>query len=81
MLALAAVLGREFSAGTLEAVGTALKLGPSGDWLLDLLEEAVEAGIIVAVPSKVRHFAFAHALMRETLYEDLNPVRRSRLHR
>ena len=28
MLALAAVLGREFSAGTLQAVGAALKLGP-----------------------------------------------------
>lgn len=47
--------------------------------LLDLLAEASAIGVLVARPER-RH-AFGHALIRETVYDDLRPSRQVELHR
>src|SRR4051812_9894290 len=75
-LTLAAVLGSEFHLTTLEVV--APERGQ--DELIDSLEAAVAAGLIHEVPGQVDRFAFAHALVRETLYERPIASRRLRLH-
>jgi tetratricopeptide (TPR) repeat protein len=81
VLLLAAMLGREFGAPALEALGAQRSLGPTGEWLYEALEEAVEARLIAVVPRAIGRYSFTHALIREALYEELNPARRARLHR
>jgi tetratricopeptide (TPR) repeat protein len=76
VLTIASVVGREFGVDVLEPVS-----GLTGDRLLELLEEAVAARVIVEVPRQVGRYSFAHALIRETLYEELSTTRRVRLHR
>lgn len=82
VLALAAVLGRDFRVAELRALAE-LDAGR----ILELLNEAADARIVVpagdgprstAAPSR---YAFAHALIRETLYEELTVPVRVRLHR
>jgi hypothetical protein len=74
-LELAAVIGREFSIATLErAIGTARET------LIDTLDAATGAGVIVELASEPGRFRFAHGLMRETLYGDLPAARRSKTH-
>ena len=80
-LTLAAVIGREFALDVLEAVGVEFSHTPSGDRLLETLEEATAARIVTPAPRGVSRYSFSHALIRETLYEELSPVRRVRLHR
>jgi tetratricopeptide (TPR) repeat protein len=75
-LAVAATIGREFDTTLLGAVCD-LEAEP----LLDLLGEAVRGGVLVEVHRPVGRFSFAHALIRDTLYEDLSPARRVTLHR
>ncbi len=74
-LGVAAVIGREFDAALIEAAG-----GPSGDALLDALDEAAGVRLIAPVEGAFGRFAFAHALVRQTLYEELGTTRRVRLH-
>jgi hypothetical protein len=76
-LILAAVLGSEFRLATLEAVDTERSL----DEILVALEEAVAARLIIEDPDEVDRFSFAHALVRQTLYERPIVSRRLRLHR
>jgi eukaryotic-like serine/threonine-protein kinase len=76
VLTIGAVIGREFDVATLERVEEV-----SGDRLLEALEEAVAARVIAEVPRSADHYSFSHALIRETLYEELGTVRRVRLHR
>jgi hypothetical protein len=76
LLALAAVLGREFD---LEAL--ARLTGEQRDQLLELLDEAVAAKVVSDVPGALGHFRFSHVLVRDTLYEELPASRRVRLHR
>jgi AAA ATPase domain len=76
-LTLAAVLGNDFALTTLEAVAT----DQEQDELLEALEAAVEAGLILEHPEQVDRFSFTHALVRETLYERPITSRRLRLHR
>ncbi len=70
VLDLAAVIGRDLPIDVLlEAAGTTA---------IDALESAVAAGLLVeAGPGQLR---FAHVLVRDTLYEELPVLRRSRLH-
>ncbi len=75
-LTVASVIGREFGLRTLERVSDI-----SGDRLLEALEEAVAARVIAEMPRMVDHYSFSHALIRETLYEELSTARRVRLHR
>ncbi len=49
---------------------------PAGD-VLALLDEAVASRLVI---SEGNRFAFAHALIREALYEDLGPAARAGLH-
>jgi DNA-binding SARP family transcriptional activator len=73
VLRVAAVAAPTFSFLLLERV-----LGePSG--VLDALDEAVAAGLLVEVGNG--DYAFAHALVRQTIYGELSAARRMRLHR
>jgi len=71
----ASVIGREFDIDLLVAM-TAL----GEDEMLDALDTAVHSGIIRELPTAVGRYAFAHALLRQTLYEGLTRTRRARLH-
>ena len=73
MLHTAAALGRVFSYGQL-TVASATK----EDQLLDTLDEASAAQLIR--PETGDAFVFSHDKIREVLYEELNPIRRARLH-
>jgi eukaryotic-like serine/threonine-protein kinase len=75
-LSLAAVIGREFAIEVLEALGDLPE-----DRLLDAIDEGVHAQLIAEVPDRAGRFSFVHALIRETVYEELTTTRRVRLHR
>ena len=51
------------------------------DELLDLLDAAVRAGILVEVASAPGRYSFVHALLRTTLEQEQTATRRARLHR
>lgn len=70
----AAVLGKTFTFEELMAMSGAQK----EDFLLDSLDEAVGAQLITA--DRNDSFMFTHDKIREVLYEELNPIRRRRLH-
>lgn len=74
LLGMASVIGRRFELELLAG----LALPETG--LLDLLDEALEVHIIEELPQPGR-FQFNHALVRETLYEELSTPRRMSLHR
>jgi DNA-binding CsgD family transcriptional regulator/tetratricopeptide (TPR) repeat protein len=75
VLEVAAVLGRDFELRTLQPTS-----GLDGDRVLELLEEAEAARVVTEVPSGLGRWRFAHALVREVLYEGLPAARRIRLH-
>jgi predicted ATPase len=77
MLSMAAVIGREFSLAEMNAVLDA----ESEEHLVERLEEAVAARVIEEVPQALSRYQFSHALIRETLYDELTTARRARLHR
>lgn len=74
LLSVAAVLGREFRLDML-----ARAAGRPAAELFDELDAAVSAGLLDAAGQG--RFAFTHALVRETLYEELPTARRLQLHR
>lgn len=70
-----AVLGKTFSyQEVMAAVGS-----ENEDALLDVLDEATAAQLLAAERDDA--FTFTHDKIREVLYEELNPIRRRRLHR
>ncbi|HEY3239345.1 MAG TPA: AAA family ATPase [Acidimicrobiia bacterium] len=75
VLSLAAVIGREFDVGLLAAAGDVGR-----DVVVDSLEEAEGARLVAATSGRTDHYAFAHALVRSALYEEIPNVRRLRLH-
>jgi hypothetical protein len=75
LLTTASVIGRNFSLAVLEE----LQQLPE-DELLDLLEQAASTRVIREVEGRSGEFSFSHALIRDTLYEQLSATRRSRLH-
>ncbi len=75
VLRAAAVLGKTFSFEELLATASEQK----EDALLDALDEAAGAQLITANQNDA--FTFTHDKIREVLYEELNPIRRRRLHR
>lgn len=74
-LSIASVIGREFDLATLNEV-----CDVEPDRLLRMLGEAVAAGVVKEI-SALGRYSFAHVLMRETLYEELAPSDRMRVHR
>ena len=74
VLAIASVIGREFSLNVLEQVADL-----SRERLLEVVEEALAAHVIQEVASALGRYSFSHALIRETLYAEL-PTSRRRLH-
>jgi DNA-binding winged helix-turn-helix (wHTH) protein/tetratricopeptide (TPR) repeat protein len=76
VLAVGAVIGREFDREVLERVWDG-----SGGPASAQLEEAVRAGIIAEIPRTAGRHRFAHGLIRETLYEEMSGERRVLLHR
>ncbi|MEO3839597.1 AAA family ATPase [Streptomyces sp. B22F1] len=73
LLVAAAVLGREFHRQVLAAA-----VGRPPGYVDRLLETAVAARLVVGRGAGL--FAFAHDLVRETLYEDLDPAEARRRH-
>src|SRR2546425_716816 len=74
-LTLASVLGREFGPGALQRA-----CGLGADALLEVLRPALEREILVRDPRMAGRYRFAHALIRETIYEELGAAERARLH-
>ncbi len=74
VLMTAAVLGREFRLETLHEIAGDLDVEAAVD-------AAAQAGLLVEDPEDVGRVAFAHALVRETLYERPGRNRRLRIHR
>jgi len=75
-LAFGAAIGPEFNVEVLRRVADY-----DADELLDLLDEAVRAGLLMPVTGAPGRFRISHDLVRETLYDDLAPGSRVRLHR
>ncbi|HEX2090069.1 MAG TPA: AAA family ATPase [Actinomycetota bacterium] len=75
LLAMASVLGRDFALDPLLSLD-----GRSPADALDLLDEALRTGVAVEVPGSPGTFRFAHALIRDTLYDEIPPKRRMELH-
>ncbi len=76
VLAVAAVVGRDFDLTSLQDVA-----GAEADAVIEALEEAVHVGILEEQtrPGAIR-YRFTHAFFRQTLYEELSAPRRLRLH-
>ena len=72
VLTLAAVAGHTFRPAALETEA-------SPEVVVDVLEQATRAGLLTATDHPDR-LAFSHALIRQTLYEELSDARRIRLH-
>ena len=75
LLTIAAVIGQEVP---LDVWATVAQAGEEA--LLDVIEQAVRARLLTEMPSKPRA-QFAHALVREAIYEGEMAIRRRRLHR
>ena len=76
LLSAAAVMGLSFDALLLVDVGAA-----DASSFLDLLDEAVAAGVVVERVEglQIAH-EFVHALTRDALYEEMSALRRARMH-
>jgi len=75
-LTIASVIGREFTLGHLRP----LIEDVSDDRLLEVLEEALASRVIEEMTSSVGRYQFTHALIQETLAEELSTTRKVRLH-
>jgi class 3 adenylate cyclase len=75
VLLLAAVAGHEFSSSALQAVR-----GVSAQEIYALLAPAVSSQVIEAQAEAGGRYAFSHTLIRDTLYGELAPHERARLH-
>ncbi len=76
LLTVGAVGGRDFDRPMLGAAGAM----PEAE-VLDTAAVAAQAGLIEESTGRPGHYRFVHALIRETLYDDLVPSRRAQLHR
>jgi len=76
MLTLASVLGREFDLGPLARLCDVDETA-----LLEGLDEALAAQVLVDVPGTSGRLRFAHMVIRDALYQQLTSVRCVQLHR
>jgi DNA-binding CsgD family transcriptional regulator/tetratricopeptide (TPR) repeat protein len=80
VLTVGALIGREFELAALVEAGAAGD--ERGDVpVLAALDEALAARILTSAPGTFGPFRFAHALIRETLYDSLGAAEQARLHR
>jgi class 3 adenylate cyclase/DNA-binding CsgD family transcriptional regulator len=75
VLALAAVIGRDFACEVLQRAAAPL----SEDMILEALDEAVAAHVVEEVAPE--RYRFTHNLIRMTLYDELRIARRRQFHR
>jgi DNA-binding CsgD family transcriptional regulator len=75
LLRVASVVGRSFGAGELTRVGSA-----DIETALEALHLSEGAGFVEAVDSVSQEYRFTHALIRETLYDEIPTPKRLRLH-
>jgi class 3 adenylate cyclase/tetratricopeptide (TPR) repeat protein len=76
VLSQAAVIGRDFDIDVLAQVS-----GTDEEAVLDIVDQGLQAGLLVEVEGVAERVSFAHALTQHTLYEDLGAARRARAHR
>jgi class 3 adenylate cyclase len=76
VLTMAAAVGREFELDVLERLD-----GVPRDELMTALEQAVEGQLVSEADRSQGRYSFSHALVRETLYEELTGGRRVEIHR
>jgi predicted ATPase len=76
VLSTAAVIGSDFE---LDLLAETTKVDE--DELIDLLDEAQRAAVVHELSDSPGRYAFSHALVQHTLYEDLGGTRRTRLHK
>ena len=76
ILTTASVIGREFDFSILRALSNDL----AEESLLQLTDEALEAHMIEELPGGRERYQFSHALVQETLSEELSTSRKVRLH-
>jgi class 3 adenylate cyclase/tetratricopeptide (TPR) repeat protein len=76
LLRTAAVVGREFDVDLVAEV-----TGVDEDAAVDVLDQAVTARLVDEVEGHLGRLSFAHALVRQTLLEELTTNKRVRLHR
>ena len=74
LMSAAAVVGVEFDAGVVAEV-----TGRTVDDVVDVLDEGVRRGLLVET-DRLDRYRFAHALVRQTLVDELSLSRRVRLH-
>jgi predicted ATPase len=70
------VIGREFELRVLAAAAERPE-----DETAELLEAAEDARVIQAIDDRPGSWRFSHALVRETLYDEVRTTRRLRMHR
>ena len=76
VLTTASIAGREFDFRLLNILNGEM----SEDKLLQVVEEAVSFHLIEDVPGQMDRYQFSHALIQQTLSEDVTTSRRVRLH-
>jgi hypothetical protein len=76
ILALAAVIGRDFDLDLLIAASRSTE-----DAVLNVLDKATAVALVRELEGTPGRYSFAHALIQRTVYEDLGPTRRARAHR
>jgi tetratricopeptide (TPR) repeat protein len=75
LLAIASVIGNEVETQLVARVS-----GYAAEEIVERMEGALRAGIVVDAPIGGSHYRFSHALVREALYQDLPTKRRIQLH-
>jgi len=76
LLQIASVVGREFTLGVVQTVS---ELDAAA--ISEAIDEAVAARVVAETPRSLDRYAFSHALIRETLYDELPTTRRIGMHR
>ncbi len=76
LFSVAAAIGSEFDLATLAKVADV----GEGD-ALDMLDDGLQRSLLVEEPGRYGVYRFAHALVRQTLLEELSTTRRLQLHR
>ena len=79
-LVTAAVNGREFDFRLLSALSDGISDGISESQLLEAIDEGLEAHLLEELTGGLERYQFSHALIQETLSEELSTSRKARLH-